>query len=116
CCMAMLLTPCGVASIEVATRYWVANDSATAPSSLEIIDTVKLSTPSENIVPMPYQSHFWNIDLVCSKPRHRMKNGPRPTNSARPILYISKMAPPTRDGPATPTPMNHSARVLADCS
>ena len=97
-------------------RYWAAYETATAPSSFEIIDTVKLSTASENMVPMPYQTHFWNMPLVCSNPRHRMKKGPRPINSAMAILYISRIAPPINEGPATPTPVNHIVRVFADCS
>ena len=58
CCIAMLLTPWGEALAASMVRYWAAYDTATAPSSFEIIETVKLSTASENMVPMPHPTQI----------------------------------------------------------
>ncbi len=78
--------------------YFTRNATATAPITFVARLTVKLSTDNENTMPKPYSSHLLNNDFVAWNNRHMMNKGPKPTNSAIPILFNSSSEPPPRRG------------------
>ncbi len=114
CCIAMEVMPVlKLLPNKLPKRAEVQNAPATGNTRSIAIAIMDASTASDNIVPIPYSNHRWKRDLVESNNRHKMKIGPKPTNSASATLYINSVEPPTMAGPAVPTPIIHIARFIS---
>ena len=66
CCMAWLFMPSLIAPIgrKLLISVNVQNAAATRITMSKAIDTNAARTAIENMVPMPYDSHFWNNFLL----------------------------------------------------